>query len=106
MTVLSSGALAGKVVLVSGGTQGVGAAAARWALTQVLAEGFLAQVRCAAHRLASGLDALASRHAAIREARRAIDELGKKGEISLVYAGGIRNGGDVAKAIALGADIV
>ena len=36
--------------------------------------------------------------AAIRQARRAIDELGKRGEISLVYAGGIRNGGDVAKA--------
>jgi len=42
--------------------------------------------------------------AAIRQARRAIDELGKRGEISLVYAGGIRNGGDVAKAMALGAD--
>ncbi len=40
--------------------------------------------------------------AAIREARRAIDELGKRGEISLVYAGGIRNGGDIAKALALG----
>ena len=44
--------------------------------------------------------------AAIRQARRAIDELGKRGEISLVYAGGIRNGGDVAKALALGADAV
>ena len=44
--------------------------------------------------------------AAIREARRAIDELGKSGEISLVYAGGIRNGGDVAKALALGADAI
>ena len=44
--------------------------------------------------------------AAIRQARRAIDELGKRGEISLVYAGGIRNGGDVAKAMALGADAV
>ena len=43
---------------------------------------------------------------ALREARRAIDELGKKGEISLVYAGGIRNGGDVAKALALGADAI
>ena len=43
---------------------------------------------------------------AIRQARRAIDELGKRGEISLVYAGGIRNGGDVAKAMALGADAV
>ena len=46
------------------------------------------------------------RIAAIRQARRAIDELGKRGEISLVYAGGIRNGGDVAKAMALGADAV
>ena len=44
--------------------------------------------------------------AAIRQARRAIDELGKRGEISLVYAGGIRNGGDVAKAMALGADAI
>ena len=35
---------------------------------------------------------------------RPIDDLGKRGEISLVYAGGIRNGGDVAKALALGAD--
>ncbi len=31
---------------------------------------------------------------------------GKTGEISLVYAGGIRNGADVAKALALGADAV
>jgi glutamate synthase domain-containing protein 2 len=44
--------------------------------------------------------------AAIRQARRALDEVGKSGEISLVYAGGIRNGGDVAKALALGADAV
>ena len=44
--------------------------------------------------------------AAIRQARRALDDLGKTGEISLVYAGGIRNGGDVAKALALGADAV
>ena len=44
--------------------------------------------------------------AAVRQARRAIDDLGKRGEISLVYAGGIRNGGDVAKALALGADAV
>jgi methylamine---glutamate N-methyltransferase subunit C len=44
--------------------------------------------------------------AAIRQARKALDDLGKTGEISLVYAGGIRNGGDVAKALALGADAI
>ena len=44
--------------------------------------------------------------AAIRQARKALDDVGKSGEISLVYAGGIRNGGDVAKALALGADAV
>ncbi len=44
--------------------------------------------------------------AAIRQARRAIDDVGMRDKISLVYAGGIRNGGDVAKAIALGADAV
>ena len=44
--------------------------------------------------------------AAIRQARRAIDDLGKRGEITLIYAGGIRNGGDVAKALALGADAI
>ncbi|MEL7470052.1 MAG: FMN-binding glutamate synthase family protein [Pseudomonadota bacterium] len=44
--------------------------------------------------------------AAIRQARKAIDDLGKRGEITLVYAGGIRNGADVAKAIALGADAI
>ena len=38
--------------------------------------------------------------------RRAIDDVGMTGRISLVYAGGIRNGGDVAKAVALGADAV
>ncbi len=43
---------------------------------------------------------------AIREGRRALDDVGKSGEITLVYAGGIRNGGDVAKALALGADAV
>jgi glutamate synthase domain-containing protein 2 len=42
--------------------------------------------------------------AAIRQARKALEDVGKSGEISLVYAGGIRNGGDVAKALALGAD--
>src|SRR6201998_3127069 len=44
--------------------------------------------------------------AAIPEARKALDDVGMTGEISLVYAGGIRNGADVAKAIALGADAV
>ena len=44
--------------------------------------------------------------AAIRQARHALDAVGKTGEITLVYAGGIRNGGDVAKALALGADAV
>jgi methylamine---glutamate N-methyltransferase subunit C len=44
--------------------------------------------------------------AAIRQARKALDDVDKTGEISLVYAGGIRNGADVAKALALGADAV
>jgi glutamate synthase domain-containing protein 2 len=44
--------------------------------------------------------------AAIRQARKALDDVGMTGEISLVYAGGIRNGADVAKALALGADAV
>ena len=44
--------------------------------------------------------------AAIRQARKALEDVGKSGEISLVYAGGIRNGADVAKALALGADAV
>jgi len=44
--------------------------------------------------------------AAIRQARKALDDVGKTGEVTLVYAGGIRNGGDVAKALALGADAV
>ena len=44
--------------------------------------------------------------AAIRQARKAFDDLGVTGKISLVYAGGIRNGADVAKAIALGADAI
>ncbi len=44
--------------------------------------------------------------AAIRQARMALDDVGKTGDISLVYAGGIRNGSDMAKALALGADAV
>ena len=44
--------------------------------------------------------------AAIRQARKALDELGKSDEITLIYAGGVRNGGDLAKALALGADAV
>ena len=44
--------------------------------------------------------------AAIRQARKALDDVNKTGDISLVYAGGIRNGGDIAKALALGADAV
>ena len=35
--------------------------------------------------------------AAIRQARQALDDVGKTGEVSLVYAGGIRNGGDIAR---------
>jgi len=53
-------------------------------------------------RAATGVPGIA----AIRQARKALDDVGKTGEISLVYAGGIRNGGDVAKALALGADAV
>jgi methylamine---glutamate N-methyltransferase subunit C len=44
--------------------------------------------------------------AAIRQARKALDDVGKSGEISLVYAGGVRSGADLAKALALGADAV
>ena len=44
--------------------------------------------------------------AAIRQARKAIDDVGMNGKITLIYAGGIRNGADVAKAIALGADAI
>ena len=44
--------------------------------------------------------------AAIRQARQALEDVGKSGEVSLIYAGGIRNGGDIAKALALGADAV
>ena len=44
--------------------------------------------------------------AAIPEARRALEDVGLVDEIDLVVAGGIRNGGDVAKCIALGAKAV
>src|SRR5918998_663783 len=44
--------------------------------------------------------------AAVRQARKALDDVGKTGEISLIYAGGIRNGADLGKALALGADAV
>jgi glutamate synthase domain-containing protein 2 len=44
--------------------------------------------------------------AAIPEARRALEDVGLADEIDLVVAGGIRNGADVAKALALGANAV
>ena len=44
--------------------------------------------------------------AAIPEARRALEDVGLEDEIDLVVAGGIRNGGDVAKCLALGADAI
>jgi glutamate synthase domain-containing protein 2 len=44
--------------------------------------------------------------AAIPEARRALEDVGLVDEIDLVVAGGIRNGGDVAKCLALGADAI
>ena len=43
---------------------------------------------------------------AIPEARRALEDVGLADDINLVVAGGIRNGGDVAKCIALGANAV
>src|ERR671930_599444 len=42
----------------------------------------------------------------IPEARRALEDVGMADEIDLVVAGGIRNGGDVAKCLALGAKAV
>ncbi len=44
--------------------------------------------------------------AAVVEARRALEEIGRYGEIQLVIQGGIRGGVDAAKAMALGADAV
>ncbi|SFN08426.1 glutamate synthase (NADPH) GltB2 subunit [Pseudonocardia ammonioxydans] len=44
--------------------------------------------------------------AAIPEARRALEDVGLADEIDLVVAGGIRNGADIAKCIALGAKAV
>jgi glutamate synthase domain-containing protein 2 len=43
---------------------------------------------------------------AIPEARRALEDVGLADEIDLVVAGGIRNGADIAKALALGAKAV
>jgi methylamine---glutamate N-methyltransferase subunit C len=44
--------------------------------------------------------------AAIPAARRALEEIGMYGKVSLVVSGGIKSGVDVAKALALGADAV
>ena len=44
--------------------------------------------------------------AAIRPAVAALEELGMRRTVQLVVSGGIRNGADVAKALALGADAV
>lgn len=44
--------------------------------------------------------------AAVVEADRALRELGLRDEVSLVVSGGARNGADIAKLIALGADAV
>ena len=41
--------------------------------------------------------------AAIREARRALDDVGKTGKVTLIYAGGVRDGADMAKAFAISA---
>ncbi len=43
---------------------------------------------------------------AIRASREALDDCGMTGKVSLVAAGGIRSGVDVAKCLALGADAV
>lgn len=44
--------------------------------------------------------------AAIPAARRALEEIGMSGQVSLVVSGGLKSGADVAKALALGADAV
>jgi glutamate synthase domain-containing protein 2 len=44
--------------------------------------------------------------AAIPQAAQALQEMGVHREVQLIVSGGIRNGADVAKAIALGADAV
>jgi glutamate synthase domain-containing protein 2 len=44
--------------------------------------------------------------AAVCEARRALEDIGVYGEVQLIIAGGIRDGVDAAKAMALGADAI
>jgi len=44
--------------------------------------------------------------AAIRPAVRALEDLGMHRKVQLIISGGVRNGADVAKALALGADAV